>query len=131
VTDEKYNWDFQEVDLEELLEQSNEQERQRLDAELERIEQELSKRDTLRDQAIDDLESKVEWYGDRLAMLYKRSMGKHGERERVKGRLESLYRALRDERRTHWRDRQELLATRRDIQRELDALDEFDLLEFL
>lgn len=77
------------------------------------------------------METKMNWYVGRLELLYKRSQGKHGTREQLKARIESLYEALRTERRAHWRDRQNLLTDRREIHRELDALEDTDLLEFL
>lgn len=111
-------------DIEDLLEESQENERQRLESELRQIDQQIANRDDLRDQAIDELETKLDWYIQRLALLYKRSQGKHGDREQLKARVESMYEALRTERRAHWRDRQDLLTERREIQRELETLDD-------
>lgn len=119
------------VDIAGLLDKSNDQERQRLDAELQRIDQELDERDSILAQAVNELDSKLEWYVGRLEMLYTRSLGKHGDRERLKGRIESLYQALRDERRAHWRDRQQLLADRRRLERDRTELEDLDLSELL
>lgn len=118
-------------DIEDLLEQSVENERERLESELRQIDQQLADRDELHEQTVDDLEGKLDWYVDRLELLYKRSQGKHGTRDQLKARIESLYEALRTERRAHWRDRQDLLTDRREIQRELDTLETTDILEFL
>ncbi|SDQ40042.1 hypothetical protein [Natronobacterium texcoconense] len=129
MEDERSTPAFTEFDIEEFLDRSHEQERQRLEDELQRIDQELETRTALLDQAVDELESKLQWYVDRLELLYTRSTGKDGERDRLKSRIESFYQDLRDERRTHWRDRQDLLADRRDVRRELDELEETNLLD--
>lgn len=126
-----FDYDPDSVDIEDFLEQSVEIEHQRLEAELQQIDQQLAARDELRDQTVDDLETKLDWYVERLDLLYKRSQGKHGDREQLKTRIDSLYEALRTERRAHWRDRQDLLAKRRELQRELNTLETTDLFDVL
>lgn len=121
------------VDIRALLEQSWENERQRLETELQELDSQVAKRDDVHDRIVEDLENKLDWYVERLDRLYHRSLGKHGGRDKLKGRIESLYEALRTERRAHWRDRQDLLVDRRRLRRELAALDDpllagFDLL---
>lgn len=131
VDDFDYGPGYTAVDIEELLERSRESERKQLEAELSSIDQQLQSREDLRDQIIDDVESKLDWYVERLDLLQQRSQGKHGEREQVKARIESLYESLRTERRAHWCDRQTLLSDRRDARRELRALEQTDLLDLL
>lgn len=119
-------------DVEDFLEESTDQEKNRLEEELERVEQQLEERDRIHSDAVNELESKVDWYTERLELLYQRSIGKHGERDRLKNRIEGFYRELRGEKREFWRDRQELEMERRELIRELDELDDserlFDLI---
>ncbi|MFB6186161.1 MAG: hypothetical protein ABEI86_04745, partial [Halobacteriaceae archaeon] len=61
--DEVGSWDF---DVDEFLEQSKENHRQRLHKELERIDKELEKRDQLHKELIKGLETKLDLYADRL-----------------------------------------------------------------
>lgn len=113
----------QDFDVERFLEQSQQQEQERLEDELERIQNQLEKRDRLHDETIDELESKLDWYVERLETLYKRMTGKQGKRDEVKTRIKEFYRQMRKEKRSHWRDRQELEKQRREILRELDEIE--------
>lgn len=126
-----YTLDPADLDMQELLDYAQEQERQRVAAELQEIEQALAARDDLHDRIVDDLETKLDWYVDRLRLLYKRFQGKHGTRDRLKTRIEAIYEALRTERRVHWRDRQDLLADRRELRRERCELDDESLQRLL
>lgn len=125
-----YLLDPDDLDIGEWLDYAQEQERQRVVAELQEIEAALAARDDLHDRIVDELEGKLDWYVDRLELLYKRSQGKHGKRDRLKSRIETFYETLRRERRAHWRDRQDLLADRREVRRPLSELDD-DLLATL
>lgn len=118
-------------DVERFLEQSQQQEQERLEEELERIEQQLEKRDRLYEEAINELESKLDWYLERLETLYKRMTGKQGERDEVKTRIKEFYREIRNEKRQHWHDQQELEKERREILWELDEIEDEDLLSSL
>lgn len=118
----------QDFDVEQFLEHSQQQEQERLEDELERIQNQLEKRDRLHDETIDELESKLDWYVERLETLYKRMTGKQGKRDEVKTRIKEFYRQMRKEKRSHWRDQQELEKERREILRELDEIEEETLL---
>ena len=111
------------ADVEELLEQSWEHERQQVQTELQQLDEQLEARKGIHDQTVDELETELDASIERLELLYKRSQGKHGERAQLKSRIESLSEALRVERRTHWRDCQDLLTERREFRRELRALE--------
>ena len=121
-----------ELDVEEFLEQSQQQERQKLEAELQRIGRQLDRRGELHEEAVGELESKLDWYSDRLEQLHNQFSGKHGEREKLKDRIQEFYAELRREKRNNWRDRQELEQGRREILRELNEVEMDDVLsEFL
>ena len=120
------DWD---LDIEEFLEQSQKLERGRLEEELQRIDQQLERREEIQSQTVDELESEIEWYQERLIKQYKRNSTE--QIERLKQNIREFYRKLREERRHSWRDRQQLEQERRDLFRELRELEDdlsFDLL---
>ena len=120
------DWD---LDIEEFLEQSQKLERGRLEEELQRIDQQLERREEIQSQTVDELESEIEWYQERLIKQYKRNSTE--QIERLKQNIREFYRELREERHQSWRDRQQLEQERRDLFRELRELEDdlsFDLL---
>jgi trichohyalin len=114
-------------DVEEFLRDSQEQQEDRLEAELERIEQQLEERETIFEQHRGDLESKLNWYLDRLEQAYKTT----GDVDELKEKVTEFYELLREERVRHWRDKQELEKERREMLRELDELEETDIPQLL
>ncbi len=56
-------------DIESFLEESQELEQQRLEEELERIDQQLEQREEIYNETTRELESKLDWYVDRLQDL--------------------------------------------------------------
>ena len=121
-----YNLDF---DVEDFLEKSQEKQRERLEQELERIEDQLEERSQIHRDAINELESKRDWYIDRLETLYQRGVGKQGKREKLKTRIEELYTAIRTEKRSHWQDRQELENKKREALKEMEELKSLERFE--
>ena len=120
------DWD---LDIEEFLEQSQKLERGRLEEELQRIDQQLERREEIQSQTVGELESMIEWYKERLIKQYKRNSTE--QIERLKQNIREFYRELREERHQSWRDRQQLEQERRDLFRELRELEDdlsFDLL---
>lgn len=123
-------WD--DIDVADVLERSEDAERDRLAAELARIEEQLEGRDAVHEELVAELERKIDRYTDQLETLYAQMRGrKGGVRKRVKDRIEAFYQELREERRRHWEDRQELEETRRAVLRELSELDDASLSELL
>lgn len=57
-------------DVEEFLERSQKNEGRRLEEELERIDNQLEERDRIHQEVLDELESKPDWYLDRLKTVY-------------------------------------------------------------
>jgi len=113
-------------DISAFLEQSLEAEEARIDEELERINRQLEQRDQIKERNREELDSKLDWYLDRLEKLYNGFTTDAEEKQRLKQKIEALYRELREERRRAWLDKQDLEAERRDLLRELAELDETD-----
>ena len=86
-----YGSELQEFDVEEFLEQSQEREKHRLEEELVRIEEQLEQRDRVHEKVLGEFESRLDWYLDRLEMLYKRGVGKTGERDEMKRQVRQFY----------------------------------------
>jgi len=51
-------------DLDQFLEENQEQQRQRLETELERIQDQLDRRDEINEEVLDELGPKLDWYRD-------------------------------------------------------------------
>lgn len=119
------------VDIEDLLEQSEQREKERLERELDRIETQLEERDRIHEEAINELEPKLHWYIDRLETLYTRGGGNQEEREHLKSRITELYRVIREEKTSRWRDRRELEHERRELLRAIEEVEDSDLGDLL
>lgn len=120
-----YN-DFSDFDVEAFLEESQEREKQRLESELEEIERQLEERDQLHGEIVEELESKLDWYLERLERMYKQMRGSSGERERLKGKISSFYTRIQEEKQQHWQDKQELEHEKRQLLQSIDELEELD-----
>lgn len=123
-----YQTDF---DIEKFLDQSQKHQRQLLESELEEVEDLLEAREALHRENLQELQSKKEWYKNRLKTLYRRGVGKQGNRDELKSRINEFYREIRGERRRHWLDRQKLEKERRELLRELNELEDDSLQEML
>lgn len=107
-------------------------ERDQLANDLARINEQLDQRDRLHTDLLDDLQWKRDRYREQLQTLYRHGRGKtDGTRDRVKSRIADLEQAIRRERREHWQDRQQLEWERRDVLRDLAALNMDRLSEVL
>jgi len=128
VLDRLESWDYD--DVTDILESSEETQADRLREELDRIKEQLERRDAIHDEAVDDLEWTLERYNDRLDKLYTHGRGKRdGKRDRLKDRILDLEERLREERRDHWRDKQTLEQERREILSELDEAEDDSLMD--
>jgi len=123
-----YTSDFS---VEEFLEQSQRSEEKRLEDELNRIEEQLESRDQVHEEVVDELESKLDWYRDRLEKLYKQGRGRNNRRDRLKSKISSFYDQLRNEKLEHWQDKQELEMERRQLLRELDEINDVEITDLL
>ena len=117
----KYNTSF---DIDKFLERSQESEKQRLEQELDQIRTQLENRKELHEETVEELETKQDWYVERLNKLYTRGIGKQGERQNLKNRIEQIYRSIREEKRNHWLDCSKLRKEKREIQRSIDEIKE-------
>jgi len=117
-------------DLDQFLEENHEHQRQRLETELERIQDQLDRRDEINEEVLDELGSKLDWYLERLEDEY-RTPGASNVAE-LKSEIKRFYSLIRNEKQQHWKDKQELEKVRRQLLREIDELtaDE-DLFELL
>jgi len=118
-------------DIEEFLERSQREERKGIEEELEQIEAQLDERDRIHEDILEELESKLDWYIDRLEDLYQRSGGDTREKEELKDRIEKFYKEIRDEKQQCWHDQQKLERERRKLFKELDELDQLELFNIL
>ena len=121
----EYDWD-----VEELLERSQEKERVRLEAELQRVEVLLREREDIHEESVEELESKLDWYVGRLEMEYRRSKNRERIAE-LKSEIRRFYSELRDLERERWLDVQELERDRRRLERELEEFSGQDLMREL
>lgn len=120
------------IDVRQLLEESQAREQEQLEQELAQIEQQLDEREQIHGEIVSDLEWKLDRYTDRLEHLYTIGKGRlDGTREQIKDRIEEFYRELREEHREHWQDRQQLEHERRAVRRELEAATDESISDFL
>lgn len=110
------------LDIEELLEQTTAQESNRIEAELQRIDDQLEARDQLHTEIIDELESKLHQYLQRLEQ--DRKLPGRTESDKLKSDIKQFYRELRNEKREHWKHKQTLERERRELLRELTELEQ-------
>jgi len=113
------SWDS----IRDFLEQSDAKEKQRLQDELERIEDQIEHREELYQETIHRIKEQIDRYTGTLQTLYNRPFGGNPEaKEAIKETLAELYDDLQREKRQHWQDRQSLEQERREILRQLDEL---------
>lgn len=112
------------LDIESFLNESQERSRELLEKELERIREELESRDRIHRENMDELESKLDWYLDRLKTAYDTFNGAGEDIDELKEKIEVLYKDIRHEKRNRWRDRQELERERRELLKEIEELEE-------
>lgn len=122
---QNFDQDLLELDIEEFLEQDQERERERLEQELERVTDLLEERRELHQEAINELESKLDWYLNRLETAYTRQRPQK-KVDRLKEKVEDFYSAIRREKHEKWRDRIELEMEVREIERSLAELEDIE-----
>lgn len=119
--------------VEDFLREEQRSEQERLEQELERIEELLEERREIHLDTVEELESKLDWYVERLEDLYHGFGGVQEDKKReLKGKIEEFYSELRRERRDQWRDRIELEMELREVEQSLEEVrDEEDLWKLL
>lgn len=114
-------------DVEDFLEKSQNRQRQRLEDQLERIEEQLDERERIFKSQRSGLESKLDQRLEELETAYRLS----GDVEELKNEIKELYNQLHQEELKHWRDRQELEDERRALLEELNELSDINLKDLL
>jgi trichohyalin len=112
-------------DIEQFLQRSQKLEKQRLESEIQKVEEQLEERDQIFEEHRSDLESKVSEYLEKLEDAYRVS----GDINNLKQVIGDLYESLHQEKVKHWRDRQELERERRELWSDLRELEEEDILD--
>ncbi|PSP57044.1 hypothetical protein BRC72_11635 [Halobacteriales archaeon QH_7_66_36] len=124
--------DLQEFDVEEFLRGEQQSEQDRLEQELQRIEDLLSEREEIHSESVEELESKLDWYIEQLEDLYRGfGGGQKEEKENLKTKIEDFYSDLRREKRNQWRDKIELEMELREVEHALGEIEESDLFKLL
>jgi DNA repair exonuclease SbcCD ATPase subunit len=108
------------LDIEDFLEETQQNQKHRLEDELEKIREQLDQRDQLHKEILEELESKLDWYLERLENEYSR-VGSP-DVDQLKAEVKRFYTQIRNEKQQHWRDKQELEKERRQILQEIDEL---------
>jgi len=116
-------------DVEEFLEQSQNREQEHLERKLDRVDKLLEKRREIHEEAVNEIESKLDWYVERLEDLYRTGLGSN--KDELKQRIEQFYTELRELERKHWLDTQELELQREEIEKELQDADLDDFLDLI
>lgn len=122
---------YDSLDVEQLLEESRQREEERLRQSLERIDQQLERREELFSETVEELESKLDWYIERLEQEYRQFFAGPGDEDELKKKIDEFYELLRDERSSLWEDKQALEQERRELLRELDEVEDSGLLELM
>ncbi|SDX66116.1 hypothetical protein [Halobellus clavatus] len=113
--------------VEEFLREEQQNEEERLEQELERLESLLDERREIHSETVEELESKLDWYVERLEDLYHGFGGVEEEKkERLKSKIDGFYSELRSEKRQQWRDRIELEMEVREVQKALEEVSDED-----
>ena len=118
--------------VEDFLREEQRSEQERLEQELERLESLLEERKEIHSDTVEELESKLDWYIERLEDLY-RGFGSAdtGKKEKLKTKIEGFYSELRGERQQQWRDRIELEMEVREVEQALKEVRDDDVLDLL
>jgi len=116
-------------DVEEFLEQSQKREQEQIERKLDRVDKLLEERQRIHEDAVTELESKLDWYIGRLEDVYRTGLGKN--KDELKQRIEQLYTELRELERKQWLDTKELQLQREEIEKELQDADLDDVLDLI
>jgi len=110
--------------VEEFLEESQKHEQELLEKELERIDELLEEREMIHEDAVSELESKLDWYIERIEDLYRTPGQSEHKKEELKEQIKEFYQSLREVKVRKWRDKQELEKERRQMLREFEELED-------
>ena len=115
-----------------FLEQSEEQQKERLAKQLILIGRQLEERKEIREKTTEDIQRQIERCTSTLRQIYQGPFGGNSEeRETVTDELADLYAELREVYRQYWDDRQTLEKERREIIQQMEELDDESLSSIL
>ena len=114
-------------DVEEFLREEQRSEKERLGQELNRLESLLEERRDIHSETVEDLESRIDWYLEKLEKTYRGlGSGDTEEQERLKSKIEGFYSDIRSEKRQQWRDKIELEMEIREVEKALEEIRDED-----
>ncbi|SNR68912.1 hypothetical protein [Halorubrum vacuolatum] len=116
-------------DVQEFLERSQKREKEQIERKLDRVDKLLEEREKIHENAVTELESKLNWYVKQLEELYRTGIGQ--DKDELKQRIEQFYAELRELERKQWLDTKELELQREEIEKELQDADLDDILDVL
>jgi len=117
------------IDVEALLSETQKREKERITAELEQIDRQLQRRESIKEQTVDQLTDRLQEEQDRLHRM-KRPFKPEKQLAEQKQRVKDIEQALQQTRRSYWQDTEQLRRDRRHLRRELDELTDVDLSGF-
>jgi hypothetical protein len=122
-----------EFDVEEFLRKEKQSEEERLEQELERLESLLEERREIHSKTVEELESKIDWYLEKLEDASRGiGSGDVEEQERLKTKIDEFYSEIRSEKHHQWRDRIELEMEVKEVEQALEEVrNEDDLWKLL
>lgn len=114
-----------------LLDAASEREQDRIEKQLRRIDQQLERRDEIHERNVEDIQDELEDLEERLQFFgmetFYRPEDREREQRRLKERAAELREALRRERRNRWENMQRLRRERREVVRELEEVEDDEL----
>ena len=120
-------------DVEEFLKSEQRSEEERLEQELQRLESLLEERREIHSETVEELESRVDWYLEKLEKASRGlGAGDTREKERLKSKIDEFYSEIRGEKRQQWKDRIELEMEIQEVEKALEEVrDEDELWKLL
>ncbi len=98
-----------------------------MEQELKRLESLLEERREIHSETVEELESKIDWYLEKLGDASRGfGAGDVEEEERLKARIDEFYSEIRSEKRQQWRDRIELEMEVREVEQALEEVRDED-----
>lgn len=119
------------MDIDEYLDQETQLKRQRLEAEIQAIDQQIEQREALHEEIAGELEFKLDLYEQELERMEKLFRGGEDGRKEQREHIRSTRRQLHDELRRFWNDVQRLEGQKRKLQRKIQSVEDDNLSEYL
>lgn len=125
-------WSFNWGEVQAFLQDSVDEQQQRLEMELERIYEQLDSRREVHEEAVDRIESKISEYVKELNKELNRPFaGREEHRRELREKIGSLYDDLSAARTRFWNDVQRLEREKREVLLQIDEVEDEDLSDLL